>query len=403
MSSQRSAAGSRNATTDARAATENRRMPPTAIAPAPIASGLTFDGRRLAAVPVVPHASPRPVPEIVSREYPASGGHRPVLLLLDRLTLRRRSPHVSYPKWTPVKLHRTVAVSTALALFVTLSAAGAAVAAPAVDQTAHARQVASIVTPTTTTLTESEFASAGYTAAVSGFRAGQVTITLNGNSLDPVTLDPTGQFTFSYDNGGAGLAPGTYTFEFSQQSAGSQTAILVIVTDTVPTPTPTPPCSAVPAVITGSAPTSITITGIQTTGLPVTATGFIAGETVDVIFGAGQSATVVGQAVVGADCSVSYSLVVTTPLPAGTAYTVTLASDTAQISFPFAVVADVVTSPVAIVAPPAAAPRAAVRASSPQLAATGFEPAGGMLVAAGLLSAGAAAFALRRRLMLGRD
>jgi hypothetical protein len=314
-----------------------------------------------------------------------------------------------------VKLHRTVAVSTALALFATLSAAGAASAAPSLDQTLHSREVAHVVSPAATTLTQSEFAASGYTTLVTGFRAGEVTITVNGSSLSPVTLDPSGQFTFFYNNGGAVIAPGTYSFAFTQASAGTQNATLVIVADAVPTPSPTPTptptptpapsCSAVPAVITGSAPTSVSVSGIHTTGLPVTASGFIAGETVDIILGTGQSAGGVGEAVVAADCTVAYSVVVTADIPVGDGYTVTLAGGTGQITFPFAVVADVVASPAVIAAPaaPAPTPRAAVRSSAPQLAATGFEPAAGMLAAAGLLSAGAAAFALRHRWAFGRD
>ena len=300
-----------------------------------------------------------------------------------------------------MKLHRTVAVSTALALFATLSAAGAASAAPSLDQTVHSREVANVVSPAAATLTQSEFAASGFTTVVTGFRAGEVTITVNGASLSPVTLDASGQFTFFYDNGGAVTAPGTYSFAFTQESAGTQNATLEIVADAVPTPS----CSVIPAVITGSAPSTVSVSGIHTTGLPVTASGFIAGETVDVILGTGQSAGGVGEAVVGADCTVAYSVVVTADIPVGDGYTVTLAGGTGQITFPFAVVADAVAAPAVVAAPaaPAPAPRAAVRSSAPRLAATGFEPRGGMLAAAGLLSAGAAAFALRRKWALGRD
>jgi hypothetical protein len=303
---------------------------------------------------------------------------------------------------TQVKNHRIVAVSTALALFATLATAGAAVAAPTAG---HSRQLASAVIAQTTPLTVTEFSTTGYSATVDGFQPGAtVRLTFAGAPVGDLTADPTGTVVFSYVNTDPAIGPGSYTFVLGQTSWSRQTLSLTVTADAVtpPTPavtppTPTPPTAAacVTSPLTGSAPTSIPVSGIRGTGYTASAGGFTPGETVDVVLATGQSAGGIGEVVADGACAVVFTYVDGAALPAGDGYVLTLEGATESISFPFSITADAVVVPAAPAA--VAAPTRVTRAGVAELAETGFDPSLGMLAAAGLLAAGAAAFALRRQ------
>jgi hypothetical protein len=328
-----------------------------------------------------------------------------------------------------VKLHRALAVSTALALFASLSAAGAAVAAPASNQVSHSSRIASAVVSAPSTITVSAFSTTGFSAQVDGFDPGAiVNATFGATTLPSFVASPTGEVQFTYINLDPSLEPGPYSFVLDQVSRSHQTINFTLVADAVTPPVtppvppvlppvppvlppvppvlpPAPTCVTAPDAITGAGPATITVSAIRGSGYTGTATGFTPGTTVNVILTTGTATVALGQVIVDANCGVTYTYVDTAMLPVGPDYSLTFVSvvasnGAASVVVPFAILPDavaVVPSP-GVVTPVAVAPVAAAHVTAtPRLAATGFDAVGGMLAAGGLLVAGAAAFALRRK------
>jgi hypothetical protein len=130
------------------------------------------------------------------------------------------------------------------------------------------------------TITVSEFATTGFSAVVDEFAASApVSVTFRGAVVATLTPDETGTVLFDYVNTDPGVAPGDYVFVFDQPSRSMQVVAFTLVADVAPPAG----CTTTPA--TGSAPATISAGAIRSSGLRATATGFIPGETVDVVLG----------------------------------------------------------------------------------------------------------------------
>jgi hypothetical protein len=228
----------------------------------------------------------------------------------------------------------------------------------------------------------SQVRTTGYSAVVDGFAPAEVvTATVDGViAVAPLVASADGVVTTAPFIDPAALAGDVITYSLVGTSSAAQVFTVFVTWDTVD-----------PAL--GSAPTTVTVSALASTGFTATTRGFAPGEVVDVGVSFGQTGGSVGSATADATGAVSFTYVETAT--AGDEYSLVFVGATQRAFFDFTVLADAA-APAPAPAPIAPAPAAA---AAPELAATGTDVTAGVAAAGALLVAGAVlgTIALRRR------